>query len=223
MSEPEDILLDAIAEEYHEQIGREYFSDNWYDLIPKHARETILANAAQERTRFRGPARIALTKADEALRRGEPAVAYFHVRRAVEGYIGAVLVSPIFEFLKDALGTRVPLFSKPMHSILREGFIRDLKGLALRVMADDTTSADSVTNQLEKFFAKQRYRNDTFHSLLEPEAQVVADLRVEAERVLDQIDTIVPRETRFTLSCKLEEEIFEHSHGAACYTRVEMD
>jgi len=204
------------VDEYQERIGAEYFSENWDSLLPEKAREIICEAAAKERAIMRPKARSALHRADECLDRGDCSGAYFHVRRAVEGYAGALFLRPLFNYLNDALGEQVPLFAKPLHAIFRDGFVKDFKALSIRVIADDDSTADTLIAAIDAFFAHQPYRNDTIHSLYEPGRSEVDALRSEAKAVLDLIDATVPRKTQQIRICDPTDPD-HHWHSAMCF------
>jgi hypothetical protein len=196
LSEPEQRLLDAMIEQEQIRVGEEYFEENWDELVPRHARETILAAASRARTLECPAVSNSLIKANEALERDEPAVAFFHIRRAVEGYVGAVLTRPVFDFLQGSVGTKVALFARPLHSIFRAPFVESLKRLTIEIITDDTVEATKLTTEIRQFFEAQPFRNDIFHSLHEPERTVIADLLAKAQALLNHVDEIVPREVK---------------------------
>jgi len=215
MSDPEDWAFDALVEEQNEQTGKEFFADNWDALLPEKARELICNAASEQRAATRSSARAALTRADACLACDDVAGAYFQVRRSVEGYVGAIFLRPIFDYLSDALGEQVPLFSKPLHAIFRDSFVKEFKRLSIRVIANDTAQSEALIGKLTAFFEKQKYRNDTIHSLFEPNRIDIENLLKEAHCVLDAIDAIVPRKTRPVRIC--HPDTTHPFHTTDCY------
>lgn len=126
----------------------------------------------------------------------------------MEGYVSEVLSRPIFIYLNSALGSDVPLFGKPLHSIFRDNVVEEFKNLSTRIIANDEAIADRLIKDINGFYKKQEsYRNKTMHGLYDPDPAQIREVRAEAQQLLDAVERLVlPEAESFQFSVEVAGE-----------------